>query len=164
MITDVKDELLKTVSDRELIEKQFYLQTQHCQTLTEYLQTLKNIISKDLHKLRMVTQDKYAQPVSQAIQYIEKHYSNPLRLEDVAQSMNLNAVYLSSLFKKETNINFLEYVHNFRLNKAKILLKDNTLNISEVGNAVGYNDTRHFSKLFKKKYGVTPSDYRQMYS
>nr|WP_276008940.1 AraC family transcriptional regulator [Aequitasia blattaphilus] len=132
--------------------------------LREYFEFFTNYILKELELLRQTTQSKYAQPVNQAIDYIESNYRNSVKLDDVSKILDLNPAYLSSLFKKETGINFLDYLHDYRLEKAKTLLKDSNYNISEISDLVGYNDSRHFSKLFKKKFGINPSDYKQMYN
>jgi len=104
---------------------------------------------------------------SQAIEcvkhYISTHYKDEITLSDVAKIAYLNTNYLGDLFKKETGINFSEYLIEFRINVAKDLMKDLKLRISDVAEQVGYPDAKYFSKLFKKIVGVSPADYRKMF-
>ena len=69
-----------------------------------------------------------------------------------------------TLFKKETGKNFLEYVTELRIQNAKNYLIQTNYDIAEVASAVGYNDLKYFSKLFKKTTGLNPSEFRKLYS
>ena len=77
--------------------------------------------------------------------------------------MFLSAHYFSDLFLRETGCSFSDYLINLRLDAAKRLLVDTNLNISEVAANVGYADSRYFSKLFAKKVGILPKEYRKLY-
>ena len=81
-------------------------------------------------------------------------------LEQVAEYLNLSTFYLSKLFKEEKGCNFIAYVTDLRLEKAKKLLVDSSLIIKEIAQNVGYNDQNYFSKAFKQKYGLSPSEFR----
>jgi two-component system response regulator YesN len=99
-----------------------------------------------------------------AKQYIAEHYREQIKLEDVARQVHLNPVYFSTIFKKETGMNFSDYLINYRLDVAKDLLKTTGLSMAEIAGAVGYLDTKYFSKLFTKVVGIKPSEYRKLYS
>ncbi|WP_261303276.1 response regulator [Paenibacillus andongensis] len=96
-----------------------------------------------------------------ALQYIRTHYHADLSLEKVASIVYLNSVYFSQLFKQKTGQGFKEYVIHLRLEQAKQLLMNPKLKLADVAERIGYHDMRHFSQVFRKKYGVTPSEYRQ---
>ena len=96
-----------------------------------------------------------------ALQYIRTHYHADLSLEKVASIVYLNSVYFSQLFKQKTGQGFKEYVIHLRLEQAKQLLLNPKLKLADVAERIGYHDMRHFSQVFRKKYGVTPSEYRQ---
>ncbi|OPH53393.1 DNA-binding response regulator [Paenibacillus ferrarius] len=96
-----------------------------------------------------------------ALQYMRTHYQADLSLEKVASIVYLNPVYFSQLFKQKTGQGFKEYVTHLRLEQAKQLLLNPKLKLADVAERIGYQDMRHFSQVFRKKYGVTPSDYRQ---
>lgn len=96
--------------------------------------------------------------------YIREHYNEDISLNDAAGLVFLNASYLSELFKKETGINFSDYLINQRLEVAKELLKDIRYRTNEVAEMVGYRDAKYFSKLFKKVVGINPAEFRKMFS
>lgn len=110
---------------------------------------------------RLETESK---PIRLAKQYIQEHLNENITLESVASSIHYNSVYLCTLFKKVTGVNFIDYVTENRINKAKALLKDTQFNIGEVSLKVGYKDARYFSKKFKEMIGITPQMYRNIYS
>lgn len=83
--------------------------------------------------------------------YIEEHYFEQVRLEDVAAEVGLNTAYFSDVFKKSTGENFTDYLTHYRLERAKDLLREGTLTISQIALKTGYADTRYFSKLFKRQ-------------
>lgn len=99
--------------------------------------------------------------VQKARQYIDGHLKDLPSLEGLADIMGVSPFYLSKLFKEETGETYINYVTSARLEKAKKLLSDGALIIKEISAGVGYNDQNYFSKLFRQKYGETPSEYRQ---
>lgn len=99
--------------------------------------------------------------VEVAIQYIHSHMASELTLEKVASIVYLNPVYFSQLFKQKTGGGFKEYITGLRLERAMELLRESELKIGEIAERVGYPDVRHFSQIFRKKAGCTPSEYRQ---
>lgn len=98
--------------------------------------------------------------VEVALQYMRTHYHDDLSLEKVASIVYLNPVYFSQLFKQKTGQGFKEFVINLRLEQAKQLLMNPKMKLADVAERIGYQDIRHFSQVFKKKYGVTPSEFR----
>lgn len=105
--------------------------------------------------------EKSANPlVAKAQNYIEQHLSEDVSLEQLSSELQVSPFYLSKLFKEETGDTYINYVTAARLEKSKKLLEDDSLIIKEVAALVGYNDQNYFSKLFRQKFGVTPSEYR----
>jgi two-component system response regulator YesN len=100
-----------------------------------------------------------------ALNYILKCYENSeLSLNDVADSVNLSPAYLSALYKKNTGQNISEEITNVRIETACVLLKSGDLSIKEISDKSGYSNQYYFSTSFKKKMGVSPSEYRNMNS
>ncbi|MBQ0003369.1 MAG: response regulator [Treponema sp.] len=99
--------------------------------------------------------------ISKACSYIEENISKEISLDQLADYLGVSNFYLSKLFKEETGDNYISYVTELRLAKAKKLLQDDSLIIKEVTSLVGYNDQNYFSKLFKNKYGLSPTEYRE---
>ena len=98
-----------------------------------------------------------------AKQYIQQHYQEPLTLEEVAERVNLTEAYFSVLFKKETGEGFAKYLASVRLDMAKRMLRETSLPVAEICRQVGYNDVKHFSRIFERNSGVTPAAYRKLY-
>ncbi|WP_276356882.1 response regulator [Cohnella caldifontis] len=96
-----------------------------------------------------------------ALQYISAHYAEELTLEKAASVVYLNPVYFSQLFKQKTGVGFKDYLTQQRLDRAMELLRDSELKVGDISERVGYPDVRHFSQIFRKKTGFTPSEYRQ---
>lgn len=92
--------------------------------------------------------------------YIDANYEKNIRLQDIAQEFGISYNYLSRLFGKILGLSFAEYLLNVRLTKARQLLSDTYMQITDVAEAVGITDYHYFCKLFKKYYAMTPSQYR----
>lgn len=102
-------------------------------------------------------------PIRVAKEYIDSHYSEPIDLNIVAREAGFNPVYFSSLFKKETGINFKEYLLQKRVESAKELLVSGNDTIMAISEKVGYKDVRYFSRIFSKSVGIKPNMYRRIY-
>ncbi len=95
------------------------------------------------------------------LNYIDDNYLNGyISVKEISDNFHLSENYISQLFKKEMNISFTDYTTNKRMEYACRLLKNSDAPISEVANQSGYYDYFHFAKVFKKKTGYTPTDYR----
>lgn len=100
--------------------------------------------------------------VEQIISYFEEHYSEKISLDQIAVNMYLSPFYISKIFKSETGDTPIRHLIDIRLEKAMELLEDGWPgSIQEVAAKVGYDDAYHFSKLFKKRYGMSPSQARK---
>lgn len=100
--------------------------------------------------------------VEQMVNYFEDHYCEKISLEQMAENMYLSPFYLSKIFKSETGDTPIRHLINIRLEKARERLAGGDAgSIQEVAASVGYDDAYHFSKLFKKRYGISPSQARK---
>ena len=96
--------------------------------------------------------------------YLKEHYAEETNLEKIAEKIGLTSAYISTIFKKETGMTITNYLIQIRLEKAKEMIRDTNMTISEIAYAVGYVDTRYFSKLFIKNVGIKPVEYRRFYA
>lgn len=100
--------------------------------------------------------------VKRIINYLSENYEQKISLDQIAHNMYLSPVYISKIFKEETGESPINYLIKIRLEKAKEILKnDKNGDIKNIANEVGYEDVYHFSKLFKKYYGISPLHYRR---
>jgi two-component system, response regulator YesN len=98
--------------------------------------------------------------VERAKKFIESCYDKDVSLEDVALNVYLSPNYFGWLFKKETKMTYVEYLTQFRMEKAKNLLATTSLSIQSISEKVGYNDPNYFSQVYKKYFGIRPSASR----
>ena len=94
------------------------------------------------------------------LNYIEKNYANDISMQDLAREMNYSEAYFSKLFKQYFGQNFTSYLMEYRVNEAKRLLGEHTINVKEIGKSVGYGDSNYFAKVFKRVTGQSPTEYR----
>ena len=125
----------------------------------QWLATASRILSSYSEERRSL-EDK---PIRMAKQYIQEHYNEAISLETVSSEVGFNPAYFSTIFKKATGQNFMDYVKEVRINSAKDLLIHTSLDVAEIAQSVGYSDIKYFSRLFRKATNLTPSDYRKLY-
>jgi AraC-like DNA-binding protein len=100
--------------------------------------------------------------VKRIIKYLNENYENKISLDQIAHNMYLSPVYISKIFKEETGDSPINYLIKLRLEKAKdIINRGQGGSIKEIANSVGYDDVYHFSKLFKKHFGMSPLYYKK---
>ncbi len=112
---------------------------------------------------QIVVQKENAEPpvITRAKEFIRANQSEPLSLGAVAKAVNTSTFYFCKLFKKVTGINFTDYLSRIRIEKAKNLLLNRNLRISEIAYEVGFQSLTHFNRVFKKIVGQSPTSYRQ---
>ena len=105
--------------------------------------------------------EKSGSLIEEAMRYIRENYSRDISLDEVSQEVNISPYYFSKLFKDSTDQNFIEYLTNLRMEKARELLLTTESSMKEICVAVGYADPNYFSRIFKKNTGVTPTEYKE---
>ncbi len=123
--------------------------------LMDYLLMLQSCI------LGQFEVNKNRQKIQQAVEYIEKNYASDLNMAVVSNYISMNYSLFSYSFKQYTGSNFVNYLKDIRMKEAKRLLKETDMRIVEISQAVGYENEKHFMKLFKAACGVSPSEYRK---
>lgn len=98
--------------------------------------------------------------VDRAIAYLAQHIATA-SADQLAQVVNLDRSYLSTLFKQTTDLTPGQYIRNFRITKARHLLESSSLPIEEVAQQCGYDHANSFTRIFKRTYGMTPRQYRK---
>lgn len=98
--------------------------------------------------------------VRKAVQYIHENYARHITLKRMAEELFVSPNYLCELFKRHTGKNVMEYLSDHRLHEAETYLRQIACKVADVSKLVGYKDAKYFSTAFKKKYGMTPLEYR----
>ena len=101
--------------------------------------------------------------IRKCVDFIHSHLHEKITLDMLAEYTNLNASYLSTLFKKETGHSIHSYISNIRLETAASMLRCSDYPIAEIAHTMNYSSQSHFIKAFREKYSVTPSYYRKMH-
>lgn len=126
---------------------------------------LADVLAKQIHTYISEYAEDDGANISPAIRivkkYIAENYEKNISMAAMAEFVNLSSVYFSMLFKKEVGINFLDYLNSYRLEKSKEYLRQVRYNINEVAKNSGFPDAKYFSRLFKKTFGITPTEYRK---
>ncbi len=124
----------------------------------------ESIIDPLVSSLEERTNSQYKNISDKIIHIIQQEYDTDISLEAIAERLHYNPNYLSSIFRKETNISFSEYVTMYRLNMAKKMLLESDLSIKEIAEMFRYNNSQNFIRSFKKKEGITPGKYRELHA
>ncbi|MGM9767116.1 MAG: helix-turn-helix domain-containing protein [Candidatus Cryptobacteroides sp.] len=109
------------------------------------------------------SRNKESRRVQKVKQYINDHYAEPLRLNDLAALAGMSPVAFSRFFRVRTNRTLSDYIADIRLGFAARMLVDTTRNISEICYECGFNNLSNFNRMFKAKRGSTPREFREMY-
>lgn len=145
-------------------------QTERGKTVIRYLEeffSLSMLHQAALSQTRSFFQDLHHQTEENPTIYLIKRYirdsytNEALSVKDISEHVHLNTSYLCTVFKAETNKTLNQYLTEYRMERAKKLLRDPRYKISEVSSLVGYSDGNYFGKSFKKTVGISPSEYRE---
>lgn len=142
----------------ERLGQEFEAACDRCGRKSELFQCLGRLQREQLDAVCQRRHNDTIRPIRMAKQYVQQHYSQPITLEDVCE-----VVGFSSLFKKETGEGFAKYLTRVRMERAKELLQQTSLPVSEICAQVGYSDLKHFSQNFKKETNLNPGQYRKLY-
>ena len=112
---------------------------------------------------QLATQSAEAEPpmIRRAKAYVAGHHADPLRLREIAMAMHVSTFYFCKMFKKATGLTFTDYLGRVRVEKAKSLLANPHLRISEIAYSVGFQSLTHFNRVFRELTGESPTNYRE---
>jgi two-component system response regulator YesN len=132
-------------------------------TLSEIERNIVVLLSLLCEYYQQHSKKKPALIISKVMEMTETRYNEPLNVQYIADCMHISPNYFSTLFKRETGINYMEYLINRRLEKSLYMILNTTHKISEIACQVGYPDANYFAKVFKNHFGKSPSEYREGY-
>lgn len=130
--------------------------------LLETLFLIQNMIT-DLKSEGSIGIPEPSENISDIILYLHTNYDKKVTIEELTDIFHINRTTLSEKFRRSTGLSIIEYLVKYRIKMASVMLRETWLPISEILNRVGFNDSVHFSRMFKKHMGCTPSGYREKY-
>ena len=146
-------------SVRRLFKK---MEREYADRATGYVEMLRcYLIQALVRAVRACEELSSNTAVTAVMRYLKDHYAEPLSLNTLSQMAGYTPQYLSSLFSSDVGISIQEFLQRLRIEEACKLLLQAQLPTAEVAAAVGYQDTRHFSKLFRRFLGISPREYRK---
>ncbi|MGQ4668482.1 response regulator [Metabacillus halosaccharovorans] len=147
------------------LENQFF-RVKHTLDLHYYnsAESIKKLMLTDLEMwmdlLMKESTGKKSWSVEKAEEYILENFHRDLKASEVANEIHITPNYFSMIFKKELGVSFNDYLNDLRIEKAKQLLSETSDRIFEIAKEVGYKEYKYFVQVFRKKTGMTPTDYR----
>ena len=107
-------------------------------------------------------QTGYSRVVQGAISYIAQHFGEQeLSITQIADQLHFSQAHLNVLFKQETKMTIKQYLSNYRLERAKLMLERDFYKVSEIAEKCGYTNANYFTKVFREITGMTPAEYRK---
>lgn len=148
---------LTSIDQRHVIGRIYEIDS--LKELKRWLMQMLETISFDL-----INKDKkdFNSYVLMAKEYVKEHYKERITLEDISNRLFLHQAYFSSIFKKETGQNFIDYVNKVRVDQAVVMLRNTDHKIKMISDMVGFQSHSYFNKVFKNEIGVTPAVFRKM--
>ncbi len=143
------------------VSSDFARKVEKIKSVQEGIDMMHDMIYKYCNLVKKHSMKNYSMIIQKVITLIDSDLTADLSLHKLAQSLNVNASYLSSLFKKETGMTLTEYVSKKRIDHAAFLLTSTNLQIQGVAQHCGIFDVNYFTKMFKKYTGKTPREYRE---
>ncbi len=145
----------------EYAEGEFFFENYLQLQVMELLLTLaREFMRSPVRETTKNAYEKYCEMVAGTIRHIDQCYAEPLTLEECCRLSMVSKTYFCYIFKLLTRQTFVEYLNNLRVKRAMELLGDTEMSILEISQAVGYRDYAHFTRMFKRVRGESPSKYR----
>ena len=157
----LQDSLEEVNSDYVEQVDAFIKNLDNCYSIIRIHEEFLKMIKPALISLQKINFNQAGAAIEEAVKYINKNYDKQISTKEIADMINLSTPYFSASFKKITGENYSNYLCNIRMEKACELLGTTRLKVYEISHMIGYLDEKHFSKMFSKKYNMTPATYRK---
>lgn len=152
-------------TDRSILQASYFktrvLSPKQYESIVKMLTIFAEHLSLVSNQLLVQHQNSEPPVITRAKAYIQQNHAEDLSLGQVAKAVNTSVFYFCKMFKKATGINFTDYLSRVRIEKAKNLLLNPNLRISEIAYEVGFQSLTHFNRVFKKVLRQSPTEYRE---
>lgn len=132
-------------------------------TLDNMHERALDLLLEWIRRMEQTGQDRMEQIILDCREYVDQHYMEDMTLESLAERYHFNASYFSQQFKRFTGMNLSDYLMDVRLEQAKNLLIHTDGKVHRIASAVGYSSDKYFIRLFKRRTGMTPNEYRNLH-
>lgn len=157
MLQDQGIPLKKALEDEEAVERLLHLQTRD-----EILHWFESrLFTPILRVLSEKSEIQYVKIADKLVRLIQEQYDREISLESCAQALNYHPVYLSRVFKREIGMTFSDYLSDYRMKMAKMMLETTDKKVSEIGEKLQYKNISAFIRSFRRMYDITPGQYRE---
>ncbi|NQX59476.1 AraC family transcriptional regulator [Paenibacillus qinlingensis] len=156
------EQLLQDIQD-EFEHREAGYEFAICTSLVKLLIIMDREYRRARRKQRVQSTSMSQHPIEEVKRYIHDNYSQDIPLEQGAFLANMAPAYFSTVFKKETGQNFVDYVNEVRIERAMELIQRNMHTITQIGFQVGFHHLSHFIRTFKKRTGITPTEYKKTF-
>lgn len=154
---DLNNMLLNTLTEI-MLRYDFCRKTKGLSALSGLL--LQTMLAEIAYLCNQHAEPRFDRYVNQAITYLKGHFTENVRVADVAAAVGVHPVYLQRIFKERTGMSMIDYLIGYRVKKACRLLVSTTFPIIEIGMECGFSNRQHFSRCFRERLGLNPSEYR----
>ena len=154
---DITENLLDVIKCPEA--EKIFISMKNCKSFSNGRSAYLSARLWDLFALLLEGGNKKYDYVEKAIEFMHSNYMHDITVEKIAQYLNLDRTYFSVIFKKKTGLSPKQYLLSYRMNIAASLIIKKHIAIYVVANSVGYSDLYTFSKMFKRHFGISPSNY-----
>ena len=138
------------------------MEKEYAERRTGYMEMLRCYLTQALVHAARASETPFShEAVTKVMEHLKSHYAETLSLDTLSQLVDYTPQYLSNLFSNEVGMSIQEFLQRLRMEEACKLLTNTTLSMAEVAAAVGYQDTRYFSKIFRRYQVMSPKEYRK---
>lgn len=163
-VSDILISLLKEIYEEDKVKPLGYrycIKSKLYQFLIILIRDFKHY-NRNLPKQSEVQSNEILEKLGSIFRYIEDNYSQPIKLDDAANTINYSPYYFTKFFKKNTGKTFITFLNEYRIDKAKwILINEEETTITQITARVGLNN-KTFYRLFKEQVGIPPLEYRKL--
>jgi AraC-like DNA-binding protein len=154
-----------TKADLKRLEEAYFhtrvLDRKQYEAMVRLLEVFAQHLSIVANQILIQSENAESPMIQRAKQFIKEHKGEDISLTDVAKSVNSSTFYFCKMFKKATGLHFTDYLSRIRVEKAKNLLLNPHLRVSEIAFQVGFQSLTHFNRVFRKIVGQSPTAYRE---
>lgn len=144
-----------------LAQSSYYIISDYLTALLAYI--TRGTRRQGYHDSRIINTQGFSNTSKAIVRYLEEHYMHSVTLQDIANALSLNKNYLCTVFKNDSNITIIDCLTTIRLSKASELISCSDQSLKQIAADTGFVNLSHFNKTFKKAYGITPGQYRQVF-